>query len=526
MKTPGGQGVPLALLWLAVVASSLALRPLFPVDETRYLSVAWEMWVRHDLLLPWLNGEPYSHKPPLLFWLIHLAWSVAGVEAWPARSIAPLLSLSALLLVRRLGAALWPEGGPDVGVGAAWLTFASLFWLLFLPLVQFDLLVVNAALLAWLGLVAAPARPLPGWSLTGLAVGLGVLAKGPVILVFVLPPLLLGPLWLEPGGVRLPRWYAGGLFAVAFGAAIALGWAIPAAEAGGAAYRAAIFWGQSAGRVVDAFAHRAPWWSYVWMLPVLMLPWLGWPRLWRAAPPAPVGARRGDRFLWCVLVPAVAIFSAISGKQVKYALPLLPLLALWVARRITVAPAPVALSDRLFLAATPLAAAVLIPVLPRFSQHADWLAGVQPYWAAPLLVLALALGVRRIGDVRGALRALALGSALTVVILNLALAPAARTAFDLKPFSLRVAELQARGVPVAYLGHYQGQFHFLGGLRAPLTELADATAAGAWVAGHRDGYLVDYRRADAEPAPADLPSSPWRGGRLVLWPAARLAAGR
>ncbi len=53
------------------------LRPLWPVGETRYASVAWEMWQRGDFLVPHLNGELYSHKPPLLFWLMHAGWAVS-----------------------------------------------------------------------------------------------------------------------------------------------------------------------------------------------------------------------------------------------------------------------------------------------------------------------------------------------------------------------------------------------------------------------------------------------------------------
>ena len=39
---------PLGLiaLWAVLVLSALWLRPLLPIDETRYLSVAWEMWLR------------------------------------------------------------------------------------------------------------------------------------------------------------------------------------------------------------------------------------------------------------------------------------------------------------------------------------------------------------------------------------------------------------------------------------------------------------------------------------------------
>ena len=59
---------------------SIAVRPLLPVDETRYLSVSWEMFLRQNFLVPTLNFEPYFQKPPLLFWLIDLAWSVFGVS--------------------------------------------------------------------------------------------------------------------------------------------------------------------------------------------------------------------------------------------------------------------------------------------------------------------------------------------------------------------------------------------------------------------------------------------------------------
>ncbi len=50
-------GVWLVILWGLLVGVSLAIRPLFPIDETRYAAVAWEMWLRDDFLVPHLNGE-------------------------------------------------------------------------------------------------------------------------------------------------------------------------------------------------------------------------------------------------------------------------------------------------------------------------------------------------------------------------------------------------------------------------------------------------------------------------------------
>ena len=59
-----------AVCWLICLVSAIVLRPPLPVDETRYLAVAWEMWLRDDFLVPYLNGEAYHHKRPLLFWLM------------------------------------------------------------------------------------------------------------------------------------------------------------------------------------------------------------------------------------------------------------------------------------------------------------------------------------------------------------------------------------------------------------------------------------------------------------------------
>ena len=83
----------LAVALLALYLAASLARPVLPVDETRYLAVAWEMWQRGDLLVPTLSGEPYSHKPPLLFWLVHAGWAAAGVSSWWPRTLVALFAL-------------------------------------------------------------------------------------------------------------------------------------------------------------------------------------------------------------------------------------------------------------------------------------------------------------------------------------------------------------------------------------------------------------------------------------------------
>lgn len=111
-----GPALILSLLTLVALLS----RPMTPIDETRYVSVAWEMWLRDEYLVPFKNGEPYSHKPPLLFWLYDLGWAVFGVNAWWPRLISPLFSLGGLVLTLAIARRLWPDDA-DAGRNALWI---------------------------------------------------------------------------------------------------------------------------------------------------------------------------------------------------------------------------------------------------------------------------------------------------------------------------------------------------------------------------------------------------------------------
>jgi len=509
----------------ALAAIQLWLRPLMPVDETRYLSVAWEMWQRGDFLVPWLNGEPYSHKPPLLFWMIHGLWSVFGVSAWPPRVLMFVMSLLALWLSARLARRLWPQQVRMTTALVPWLLLGGLFWQNFFTLVQFDMLLVLAALLAWLGLLEAAQRPVRGWLQVGVALGLGVLAKGPVIFLPVLPVALLAPWWLAGQSQRWRTWYAGLAGAVALAAAIALAWAIPAGMAGGEAYRQAIFWGQSAGRVVNSFAHRSPWWTYLWLFPAMWLPWLVWPALWRALRQLgkPAQWDHGVRFCLAVLVPGLLLFSLVSGKQGKYLLPLFPVLAVLLAHALAewrrVRPEQ---SVSLGFAALLLAlTGVLLLVLPWWSDGPAWLGQVQLMWGPALLLWAIVL-VRLSLPLATTVRVAALTMMFTTSVVYLGVFSLATAPFDLRPPGRQIAHLQALGYPVAWLGKYHGQFQFIGRLRKRIEPLPDKAAMQRWLQAHRQGYVLVSNKKSLQQLPAGVWGWPYRGGSLILWPAAAL----
>ena len=96
----------LATLFLLLLVLA-ALRPLAVPDEGRYGEIGRWMLYSGDWLTPRLNGIPFFHKPPLLYWLEAALLALFGVNAWAAR-LAPALHAALLLLtmyaaVRRFG---------------------------------------------------------------------------------------------------------------------------------------------------------------------------------------------------------------------------------------------------------------------------------------------------------------------------------------------------------------------------------------------------------------------------------------
>jgi len=522
LNTRYGSVLGLGALWLFLLLLSLLTRPLLPVDETRYVAVAWEMWQRGDFLVPFLNGAPYSHKPPLFFWLVHAGWALFGVNEWWPRSVGALASLAALLLTAQLARRLWPEDRRAARC-VPWVLFGSVFWTTFFTWTQIDMLLVLCALMGVTG-VAAAARGRPaGWLLAGVAIGVGVLAKGPVILVYVLPPALLAPLWKGRETPHWWRWYAGVAASLVIGSAIALGWAWPAAQAGGEAYGQAILWGQTAGRVTHSFAHAHPWWWYLPWLPVVFAPWCLFPAAWRRLLAAWQGAPDpGLRLCVVWLVSVILILSLVSGKQAKYLLPLLPVFALLVARSLSQAGRDATLHPRLLAALLFLAGAVLA-VLPVFSGLPAWLGTAHPLWGVLLMSGGLVLGFVPRGRLTGHPALVAMLPVLVLTVVHLGYFPTAVPAYDLRAVSRLLGEAQAGGHAVANLATYHGQYHFYGRLKAPVAEITPAEA-GQWSARHPGGYLLAYYRKEGLRPAGAIAAQDYRSGSLVLWRGSAIVA--
>src|SRR5215468_10994688 len=156
------------LLWVLLLLPVAVFLPAMPIDETRYLSVAWEMRQHGDFLLLHLNGAPYSDKGPLLFWLINVAWTLAGLHVWIVRLGVLAASLASLLLFDRLVRRLAADR--ELAMRATLILAGMICFALFSVAIMFDVLVTTFVLLALHGVLDLDERR--WWR------GIGVLAAG------------------------------------------------------------------------------------------------------------------------------------------------------------------------------------------------------------------------------------------------------------------------------------------------------------------------------------------------------------
>ncbi len=178
------QRLALLMLSLVVLLPGIFGVSLTDRDEGWYAQVSREMLVSGDWLVPHYLGEPWLGKPPLLYWAVCGAYALVGVSAGAAR----LVSVVSLALSVQLLATLAARLANRRVAWIAGLTFVTAG----LPALVGKMLLTDGLLLACtLGaivLLHGFALRGAGWGRAGafwVCIGLGMLAKGPAVLVFV-----------------------------------------------------------------------------------------------------------------------------------------------------------------------------------------------------------------------------------------------------------------------------------------------------------------------------------------------------
>ncbi|HEX7152471.1 MAG TPA: glycosyltransferase family 39 protein [Thermoanaerobaculia bacterium] len=289
-------------------------RELYVGDETKYSQVVREMRAG-SFFVPTLNGTPFTHKPPVHFWLIDVLTYPFGVYSiWPF--VIPSLLAFALLL--RL---MWKHEGPLAAFvcGTCLMIWASAQTARMD--LSFTLLIAFAAFRIRKFFDEDDFRAL---LVAAIALAVALLIKGPMSLVIGL--CLFAFEWLRrrrrPRGNYLPS-----LSALIV---IPLLWLVPTILVAGEAYWNEVFYKQTVGRAVGAWVHKSPPWFYLTHAPGDTAPWflLLVVAIIAAYKRSDETAKFGVSWLLAVLVP----YSILSSKLDVYMMALLPPVALVIAR--------------------------------------------------------------------------------------------------------------------------------------------------------------------------------------------------
>ncbi|MFC5519984.1 ArnT family glycosyltransferase [Polaromonas jejuensis] len=327
--------------WLTLAAIFLlllvlaTLRPLAVPDEGRYGEMGRWMLYSGDWLTPRLNGIPFFHKPPYLYWLEAVSLATLGVNAWALR-LVPALHAGLMLLAMYASARRFAS--ESIARRAVWMLGSSLSFLLGGQYVNHDMLVA-----AWIGVAIwcfalafmhadRPQANLARWGFVACA--LGVLSKG---LIGVALPGLVLLVWLlwtrQLKKVLYLPWGSGlALFAV-----IALPW-FWFAERQFPGMLDYMFGTQQVRRFsATSFNNGQPWWFYGPCLVVLLFPWVFFAinqavaQLKRSQAATNLIASAWRALCWIWVLAIIGFFSIPSSKIIGYALPVMPPLALLAA---------------------------------------------------------------------------------------------------------------------------------------------------------------------------------------------------
>ena len=326
------------LLLLALIllfGFALGKRALWEPDEGRYAEIPREMVVSGDYITPRLNGVKYFEKPPLFYWLQAGAIQILGVSEWSLRLWPVFFAVFGCLAVYAAGRRLYDR---RTGVLAAAVLATNPLYYELGRAVTLDMAVsvmMTVSLLAFLlGVERPPGRGRRTWMWACYAfAAFATLTKG--LIGFVLPGLVIAA-WIAVMGEwrQLKKVYL--LSGTAVFLIIAAPWHVIVAWINpefGYFYFVHEHFLRYLTRVHDRYE---PVWFFVPVLLVGFYPWtvflvqtikVNLPTSWAQRQQH---SREIFLLLWAALV--LVFFSLSNSKLVPYILPVLPPLALLIAR--------------------------------------------------------------------------------------------------------------------------------------------------------------------------------------------------
>ncbi|MFE4108344.1 ArnT family glycosyltransferase [Almyronema epifaneia] len=456
LRTHPGFAIAFSVLWLAVVgwiAFGWKLGSVGLIDETEplFAEASRQMYETGDWVTPYFNGETRFDKPPLVYWLMAIAFHLAGVSEWtvrlPSAIAATALTALGFYVLRRFGFAQPNQATAITASGGTGLSHQSQNTLWLSAFIGSALIALNPETIAWAhigvsdmllsGCMGAallaffmgyaqpeqPSRQTKWYFSFYVGMALAVLAKGPVGVV--LPSLIVIGFLLYVGRLREVLAELRLLPGLLLFLLITVPWYVLVILANGRAYIDSFFGYHNLDRFTSVVnGHSAPWFFYFLVVFVGFVPWsiflpqaIARLQFWRVKHwrRQPRSAQLG-LFALAWFLGIFIFFTVAVTKLPSYVLPLMPAAAilvalLWSDRMVAVKPDSVSWGFGLSVAANlalmvALAGAALyspnwmgddpsMPNLPDLVQQSGIMLHGAVIWAVAAVVGLLLVGVRQ-----------------------------------------------------------------------------------------------------------------------------------
>jgi 4-amino-4-deoxy-L-arabinose transferase-like glycosyltransferase len=329
-------GITILVLGIILAAfTGLSQTPLFQPIEGLTAEVAREMLESGDLLVPHFNYSIYADKPPLFYWVTVLGLKLFGNTEFGARFGLAMIGIAEIILVFLLGRLLY---GSLAGLLGAVAFACSIGHIVFTRLMMVDVLFstcVTASFLYFsLGYIKERHRLL-WWTMAGVSIGMAVLTKSLIGLVFPVLTIGLFILLTRQWNLLKQRAMIGALIGFL---AVVIPWHLyMILKVPGFAYH--FFWNEQVLRFLDMREPK----DYIGNpLPIFLLSALVWALPWSIYIPHIIwGFRHGKRndskidllgryLPWLWMGSVIGFFSLTDARLFYYTIPALPAFVLLV----------------------------------------------------------------------------------------------------------------------------------------------------------------------------------------------------
>jgi len=313
----------LFLAFLVLIAG-LGSYGLAETSEARYAEISREMFVYGDYLNPELLGVFHFHKPPITYFITTLGYRIFGINEFGARFFLQVAIVIQLLLVYRIADLLYKN--KRIAFNAGLVYFSLPIVLISSRNLTTDAFLTTFILGAIYSWQVYSSKDKVGFLYLFYAlVGIALLTKGPVSLLFILGYIIINKIILKKGMHITVHHLLGFLLCVAIGAS----WYVMVMLENPKLWDYFIQ-KQLLSRVnSNSFNRAKPFWFYIPILFGLLLPW------WLALLPKfkahvlSISRKLPEtKVLLYSSIVLFLLFSAFSTKLIMYILPIFWMLAI------------------------------------------------------------------------------------------------------------------------------------------------------------------------------------------------------